>query len=339
MTEHTIAIYEYAQEHGYDATAEHFKVSKESVKRRCREVKQFNRETGIQKDKEFLENNENATESREYITRERYANLIADKYSLKELQSISRGHRPNSHVITPVHDFQSGDWVKIGVITDTHLGSIYSEPSLIYDAFEMFDQSDVDMVVHAGDVTEGMSNRAGHVYELSHIGYTAQKKHAIEVLSQWKKTPFYMIDGNHDRWFIKNTGAYIVEAICEAIPNAEYLGSDEGAIWLDQNQEIECRLWHGEDGNSYAISYRLQKLVESFSGGTKPNVLIAGHVHKQGNFMIRNVQCFSAGCMQTQSKWMRSKKIAAHTGFWILNLKIYNGGVSRVVSEWFPFYL
>lgn len=329
MTEHTMEIFECAEEYGTDFAASKYGISRETVRRKCREVKSY------------LKENESKTKEKEVkdiVTREKYAEIIADKYSLAELKAISQGFNPNTSPIEPIHDFVSGDWVKIGVLSDTHLGSKYTNPNFIYDAFEIFDQEDVDMIAHSGDVHEGMSNRAGHVYELSHIGYTAQKNHSVGVFKHWTKTPMYFIDGNHDRWFVKNSGAYIVEEMCKDIPNAIYLGQDEGTIWLNAEKTVDCRLWHGEDGNSYATSYRLQKLVESFAGGSKPNVLIAGHVHKQGNFMIRNVHCFSAGCIQAQTPWMRSKRLAAHPGFWILNLKVGDYGISRIQSEWFPFY-
>ena len=55
-----------------------------------------------------------------------------------------------------------------------------------------------------------MSHRAGHVYDLSEIGYDKQKAKAIEIFSQWTDSQIYAIDGNHDRWFIKSNGALIV---------------------------------------------------------------------------------------------------------------------------------
>jgi hypothetical protein len=82
----------------------------------------------------------------------------------------------------------------------------------------------------------------------------------------------------------------------------------------------------------------LQKLIESFSGGDKPNVLIAGHVHKRGTFFIRNVHAIGAACIQKQSKWMRGKRIDAHTGFGILELVLNDKGVGMLTETFFPFY-
>jgi len=265
-----------------------------------------------------------------------YLKEIADNYSDKEIKAIAKGGRfmPGMASV-PVVEFD-GDKIVIGVMGDTHLGSSYTDTELLFKAFNEFEKENVDMVVHTGDVCEGMSNRSGHIYELSHLGYAAQKEHAIEVLSQWSDTPIYMVSGNHDLWFKKSNGADVVNDICEVIPNAEYLGEHEGDISL--NGKGILKLWHGGDGNSYAISYRLQKIIEAITGGEKPDMLIAGHVHKSMYMYDRHVHVYSAGAIQRQTPWMRGKRIASHTGFWIVEAWVNSDGISKTRGEWFPYY-
>ena len=98
-------------------------------------------------------------------------------------------------------------------------------------------------------------------------------------------------------------------------------------------------LLHGEDGASYALSYRLQKIIESFTGGEKPNILLAGHDNKYGNFFIRNVHAVGAGCIQKQTPWIRRKRLAAYEGFNIIEITIKDEEVKRFKSEWIPFYV
>jgi len=259
---------------------------------------------------------------------------IAEMYTASELKVLTKGKTGMEGQRAHVHDFK-GEVYRIGFGTDPHLGSKYTNPDHVKQMFDEFDRCKVDSVMLTGDISEGLSNRAGHVYECTHVGYDAQKEHSIDVLSQWDTTPLYMIDGNHDRWYHKTNGALIVKDICEALPNAEFIGHDEGDIIVNG---VKIKLWHGEDSSSYAISYRLQKLIESFSGGEKPHLLLTGHTHKMGYFQIRNVHCVSGGSIQMQSKWMRGKKIAAHTGFWVLEVVINDSGIGRLKTEWFPFY-
>jgi predicted phosphodiesterase len=215
------------------------------------------------------------------------------------------------------------------------MGSIYFKEENYMAMLKEAKKQKVDAFFHSGDVTEGMSNRADHVYELSHIGYEAQKKYAIDMLKKIKK-PLYMISGNHDRWFIKSCGANIVKDIADAIPNAEFIGHDTGIVSVNG---CNIQLWHGLDGNSYAISYRIQKVIESLTGGTKPNVLLCGHTHKYIKMFERNIHAFGVGCLELQTAFMRGKRLSAHTGFSIITLTIRDGNVVKCNETWHPFYM
>ena len=162
-----------------------------------------------------------------------------------------------------------------------------------------------------------------------------KKKYAIEQLSKCKY-PMYLIDGNHDRWFIKNSGAYIVQDICENLENCMFLGNDEGDLVVNN---VIIKLWHGEDGNSYSLSYRIQKIIEAFVGGQKPQILLCGHVHKALYLPCeRNIHAFGTGALSRQSKWMRSKRLANHAGFWIIEFTYNEKGVSDCSEKFYNFY-
>ena len=261
---------------------------------------------------------------------------IEEMYTPGELKALANGAMPKVLGVRPIHDFR-GKTITIGAMSDTHLGSKYTNPDFVQMAFDEFARAEVDFVTIGGDVSEGFSHRDGHVYECTHIGYASQKAHSVEVLSQWTDTEIYMIDGNHDRWYVKRSGAYIVQDICAEIPNAKFIGCDEGDIELAPG--VILKLWHGEDSSSYALSYRLQKIIESFTGGEKPAVLFAGHVHKMIHCFIRHVHCVSTGSIQKQTKWMRAKRIPAHTGFWIVDLDVNDKGIASCRAKWFPFYV
>ena len=259
---------------------------------------------------------------------------IVDRYSPDELSALAKGRRSIASGASISFD---GKRIKVLAMTDTHIGSAYTEPAYIEAAIQEGIAQGCDIAVHAGDVTEGMSGRDGHVYELSHIGYKAQREAAIRALELWDVKPWYFISGNHDAWYLSkgNAGADIVADICESLGNAQYLGLHEGDIDING---VKVRLWHGEDVGSYATSYRLQKLIESFSGGEKPAVLLCGHTHKAGYFFERNVHAVTLGSIQKQSAWMRRKRLAAHCGFWILDMTIGDGEVKSFSPTFYPFY-
>lgn len=271
------------------------------------------------------------------VKRDKLMESLRNKYSDEELKTLVKSGSfrilPGAQKV-PVVNFK-GEKVRFGFITDLHLGSIYASPEMVLKAFDIFNDEGCNFIMCAGDITEGKSNRNGHVYECTHIGFQNQKNHAIDVLSQWGKD-FFAVSGNHDRWYIKSAGADITEDIGEQIEHFHYLGHDNAVVSL--NGRATVMLWHGEDGSSYATSYRLQKVVESLTGGEKPQVLLTGHTHKQGYFFERHVHVISGGALSRQSSWMKSKRLANHFGFHVIELTINKSGVARCKVEWFPCY-
>ena len=309
----SIEIAAYFMSHGMEQTCHDLSVKESTVKREVRRAKQH----GID------------------VSQSSVLKQIGELYSDKELRAIASGARiiPGQTKMPVVN--LKGDRTRIGLMGDIHFGSKYCLYDLVYKAFKEFEKEKVDIVCQVGDLTEGMSNRPGHIYELSHLGYHEQKKVAIKYMKRCP-APLYMIDGNHDRWFIKSNGALIVPDVCDSIEHATFLGHDEGDLALGDAATV--RLWHGEDGSSYAVSYRIQKIVESLTGGQKPNVMLLGHVHKSTYLFDRHIHCYSAGAFQRQTAWMRGKRLSSHTGFWILDIYVNDTGVSKTTGTWYPFY-
>jgi len=262
---------------------------------------------------------------------------IRDNYSQSEIDQIAKGSR-----IIPTRTktiSMQGNHVRFAFITDTHMGGTCFHQDVWEAIVKEINTSNVDMIFHTGDVVDGTnSSRMDCIYDLTHIGYSAQKEYAIENLSMLE-APIYAVSGNHDRWYIKSAGARIVDDIANNVPNMTFLGDDMADFIIENGERpIRIRLWHGEDGSSYATSYRVQKLVESFSGGDKPSILLCGHTHKQIAMVERNIECISGGAVCFQSNWMRSKKMANHTGFYIVDFTFNERGIVKFSPTWYPFY-
>jgi hypothetical protein len=83
----------------------------------------------------------------------------------------------------------------------------------------------------------------------------------------------------------------------------------------------------------------MQKMIESMSGGEKPNILAVGHYHKAEYIFYRNVHTFQTGCTLAQTPWMKGKGIAAHIGGWIVEVHVDDEGtITRLKQEYIPFY-
>lgn len=262
---------------------------------------------------------------------------LREKFTDKEIEQLAKGERVLPRTIKEI-TFDGTKFV-FAHITDTHMGSIFFKEQIWNAIIQEIEKRKVDAVFHTGDITEGLSmKRMDAVYDLTHIGYAQQKRYAVEMLNQIER-PIYAVSGNHDRFYLKSAGAHIVEDIAQECEHLEYLGEDVADFILSNNgRPIKIRLWHGEDGSSYATSYRVQKIAESFTGGDKPNVLLLGHTHKQLYMIERNIHCQSGGAVSTQSNWMRSKKMANHTGFWITEMEYNERGITRYTPTFYPFY-
>jgi len=257
-----------------------------------------------------------------------------ERYTPHELRALARGWGlSQSSLSRPALTFE-GEEVCIGFCTDTHIGEESFNDSLWESFINECKRQNVDAILHAGDILEGMSNRPDQAYHLTDLGASAQMDHAERL---FKKTdlPIYCIDGNHDRWLVKSSGLYAVRDLAARLDNVEFLGADCGD--LEINGTI-WRLWHGEDGSSYATSYRVQKLIESFTGGDKPNVLLCGHTHKSGYFFERNIHAVTGGALSYQSSWMKSKRYPCHTGFWIIRATTQDKQIVRFSPTWYPIY-
>jgi len=229
----------------------------------------------------------------------------------------------------------SGDSFKFAHVSDTHWGHCLAKVEYWQRACDLIEREHCSAILHTGDITEGMAPRAGQIYELDAIGATKQIDLAVSRL-RIAPCPVFGINGNHDLWGYKTLGLNIAAALQDRLPGLFFnLGMHEADYHVGN---IKIKLWHGEDGSSYAQSYRSQKFVEGLSGGEKPNILLTGHDHKSLQFLCRNVMIFGGGTLCEQTSYMRNKKLSCAVGFWIIEVWPNENGIERIRGEWTPFF-
>jgi predicted phosphodiesterase len=269
------------------------------------------------------------------------------KKKLSLLDDLSVGEIKQLLKTTPQHtqkrnyNHNYGKHIRVGILSDTHIGHSEFDEDLLKYAGETFKKEKVQAVYHAGDILEGMSGRDGHVYELGKVGFSQQINYAVQMFKKYfKGIKMYGITGNHDLWYkIRNNGGIDVgEELQSRLgkDNFEYLGEYEADIKLAPN--CIMKLFHPNDGTAYATSYKLQKLIESFEGGKKPHIVVEGHYHKALYMFSRNVHGLEAGTLCGQTGFMRGKKIPAHKGFYILDFEIGERGITKFSPQFYPAY-
>ena len=263
------------------------------------------------------------------------------KLNPEQLKAIMKAI--DTPISTGVHSYHDKRFKKkhlrIGVIGDTHIGSKYFDQKALEIFVGVCEKENVDFYIQTGDITDGMyNNRPGHIYELTHLGYDAQLKAVTKSFPNTGKKTFF-ITGNHDETHIKNAGADIGFAIEKARPDMIYLGPREADLLLGHEKRTRLKLFHPGGGSAYAVSYKPQKIIESFEGGKKPEILVIGHFHKIESLFYRGVNCIQAGTFQSQSEFMRVHALAAHKAGTILDVDMINDGtVTSFKTMVVPFY-
>lgn len=230
--------------------------------------------------------------------------------------------------------------IRFGVIGDTHLGSLYFREEYLLAYYEYCASIGIDTVYIAGDVTDGIKVYRGQEFELRDVGLAAQVKRCGVVWNRLNKTGVKtkFITGNHDQSFKSVAGAPVGQMIADAT-GAEFLGEEQGRVdYHTPNGTFELMLIHPGGGSSYALSYRLQKIIESLEGGTKPDLLAAGHYHKSIVMpTYRNVMGLLTGTFQAQTPFMARGGLAAHVGGWCVDVTVGKAH-KRIRPEFIAFY-
>lgn len=261
---------------------------------------------------------------------------VFDNLTESEIKVLKKGLSGQRKAAKHNHSFSSKS-IKFGYFADAHIGSKEFDWNLWDKMVAYFKKEGIKTVYSAGDIVEGMSNRPGQIYDLEAIGFRAQVKLAAQAISMLGNIQVYGILGNHDLWFKDKSGvdASVGEALEDKCDNYHHLGDWEARVKLAKG--VEMLLYHGADGSAYAISYKLQKLVEFLEGGCKPQIILSGHYHKALYMFTRNVHAFECGTLCSQTQWMRGKKLAAHKGFGVVSLTV-GSGIETLTHTFIPQY-
>ena len=226
-----------------------------------------------------------------------------------------------------------GNRYRLAVVSDTHFGSKYNQPTALAEFCRYAVKEKVDAFVHCGDVTDGPWNRHRNVHEQFIHGVAPQRDYAIEHIPVTGK-PWYVISGNHDDWHLSD-GVEIVKDICEARDDMTYLGRSDGYLRLG---DALIHLTHPNMGGAYAYSYRLQKTIESYAPHRRPSVMLMGNFHKTCFVDARNVAAYMLPSFQAQTPWMAGKALPSDVGGLILEFgSVTKGLAPSIKQEWVAF--
>jgi predicted phosphodiesterase len=191
-----------------------------------------------------------------------------------------------------------GDRQIVGAISDPHFGSRYCLRAQLKDFVAYAYENGVREILCAGDLLDGCY-RHGR-FELSHHGIDEQSQDAVESLPAHPGLSYHAVCGNHDQTFTAEVGVEVgpyIEARFRAAGRTDLHVHGNASAYLRVRGAL-IHLWHPKGGPAYALSYPVQKKIESYPPGLKPDVALIGHLHKSVSVTTRGVRGFLVPCFQ-----------------------------------------
>lgn len=251
----------------------------------------------------------------------------------EEKRVVIQNQEPSSHKSV----WDGTETIKIAIMGDTQIGSKYTQWTHLKNFYDICNEEGVRDIYHTGDITDGLKMRPGHEYELYEVSADDILDDVVSNYPKIDGVTTHFITGNHDASIYKHVGYDIGEGIARQRTDMKYLGRDCAVVYLTPNCKLELR--HPWDGTAYAISYKMQKMIESMESDSKPNILAVGHYHKMEYIFYRNVHALQTGCFQSQTPFTRGKGISVHLGGWIVTIKVdETGTIKSFAPQFIPYY-
>jgi hypothetical protein len=224
---------------------------------------------------------------------------------------------------------------KMAVVCCTHLGNHAQQITFLHDFYRHAEEQGYEEFWHAGDATDGPdSMHRGIVHE--HFLHTIDEvvDYFAEVYPKPKNGFTRMILGNHDESWLKDaSGSDIGKRIALVRDDIKYVGRRAADIHIGP---VRVYMIHGAGANTYARSYKLQKMVESFAPVARPHVLIAGNWHQPAHIpSLQGVESFLLPSFEHSTPFIKSLgKGDSVIGGLLVELELGQKGLRDIKVQW-----
>jgi hypothetical protein len=259
--------------------------------------------------------------------------------------SLNKDMQVGNELVVDSSEYTEGRDYKFGALGDTHLYSKYERLDVLNTLYDVYEREGITEVYHTGNALDGEFRF--NKYDLQGpSGIGPQVEYFVKNYPQREGiTTHYITGDDHEGWWINreavNIGKLIEDtATSNGRQDLKFIGHVETDVILQAaNGKAVMKIMHPGGGSAYATSYTAQKIVESFQGGEKPQILLIGHYHKLEFGYPREVYVIQTGCTQDQTPFMRKLKIQAHVGGTIIKFhQTPTGEINRFQVEFIPFY-
>ena len=237
---------------------------------------------------------------------------------------------------------------KIMLISDTRLGSIYEQITILNDLYEKSKSVGVKYVFLTGDVVEGIYSGAKSIYNstLHCNGYVDQAEHVAKMFPRVDGITTYFLTGEHDLSFLKTDNKIdIGEVISQKREDMKYLGPRRRKVnFITDNKKsgvVSLYLQHATGSVPYTVSYKPQQKISSMRNEDKTNILVTSHFGACDSFLRRGIRSFQVPTVVATTDEMKSASTPVYNtvGGWIVDLKKdKKGNLINTTQIWIPYY-
>jgi len=280
----------------------------------------------------------------------------------KEMIEMVRYYRSKGHEIGIVDDrviysteplkeaaleYPIGDKeIIFGVASDLHFGSRACQITALNDFGEDCRAEGVTDIFLPGDVLAGINVYRGQHEDIYAFNPAAQENSCIENLP--KGFTWWCLGGNHDYDAMKHNGHNVIKSIAHKREDVNYLGFDQASLPLLPG--VDAILWHPSGGVPYALSYRLQKGIETSAYAELMNLItgikerptlrffFSGHLHIQLQSMFGPIFGAQCGTFEGQTNYLKRKGLIPNIGGYIIKARLDNKGMLREHEAKFKHY-
>ena len=224
--------------------------------------------------------------------------------------------------------------IKLCVVSDTHIGSIPQQLTLLNKTYQEAYKRGIKTVLHCGDLVDGdyHNKRPSHPYQVFLHGFDEQCEYVVEMYPEVKDTVTYFIQGSHDETHFLNGGATVGKWIEKNRDDMIYLGQDDAIYKAGIKKNVSIQMHHPGGGSAKGMSYNSQEKINKMTSGNKPKVLLTGHYHKTYYMFYRNVHSILVPCFMDKSGFMIRNSLINVVGAVFLTLYVNNKGEIQYIS-------
>lgn len=220
----------------------------------------------------------------------------------------------------------------IGILSDTHLGSIAERLDLLNAAYSEFKRKGITTVLHGGDLTDGWKEYRNHSNFVKVAGDQDQAKYAIEHYPKVDGITTYVIGGNHDDSY----GHSKIDRLSLVTHGFHHQGKNvkgrNDIIYVGQYshyflfpQEVRLHLLHPRGQAAYARSYKQQKRSESMTKNERPDIQVSAHFHTFNYTVLQGTHMLALPGLQDETEFFKRLGLERSLGFCIVEYEIKKG--------------